>query len=332
MKDTIDISNRELDELFERYRQAPDSYVFVLVADACRKINRLEEALEICDRGISLHPEYASGHVVRGKCLWDMDRSSEASETFEKVLVLDENNLVALKYLGMIEAQAGRFDSARSYLELILRLDPENRDIKKTLLDVEEHELECGRSTATPHGRESAENEDDEVSDEASTEDELETSDELATATLADIFASQGYRDKARKIYQELLARQPANESIKRKIEMLSQGDATQDRQEKTSELAASGDSEGVQNDDELETPASGTVDESGENDDGFEEIAAEESDEPVSARPEARVQSHGPSRQPSRPPEQPESRAKPVIDEAENMHHFKRWLSKMND
>ena len=100
MRETFDITNQDLDDLFEKYRRAPDSYVFVILADACRKIQRTEEALEICEAGVERHPGYASGYVVKGKCLYDLGRFDAARDAFKKVLEFDEHNLVALKFLG----------------------------------------------------------------------------------------------------------------------------------------------------------------------------------------------------------------------------------------
>ncbi len=130
--------DQALDDLFEKYRLAPDSYVFVPLADACRKMGRLDEALEICLRGVERHPGYASGHVVKGKCLFDRGEYETARVAFEAVLDLDDSNLVALKFLGMIEADAGRLDSAQRYFQKILAIDPDNREITRILRDVEE--------------------------------------------------------------------------------------------------------------------------------------------------------------------------------------------------
>jgi tetratricopeptide (TPR) repeat protein len=219
MKETLDITNQDLDELFERYCKSPDSYVFVLLADACRKIDRVDEALEICEAGIKRHPDYASGYVVKAKCLHDLGKYEDARGTFESVLAIDEHNLVALKYLGMIEAKAGRFDSARGYLQHILKLDPANREIKKALLEVDEQEqLETGGTTGSSRTPQEAGGPGGAATPGAI---ELEASDELATITLADIFASQGYRDKALKIYREVLAKEPGNELVQQKIAVL---------------------------------------------------------------------------------------------------------------
>ena len=229
MKETPDITAQELDELFERYRQSPDSHVFVLVADACRKLGRIEEALEVCQTGIERHREYASGYVVKGKCMYDLERYVEAQTEFEEVLSIDANNLVALKYLGMIAANAGRFDSARDYLEHILRLDPENTEIKKALEDVDEQQQDESQDESQDEGEPSPQPEeivapagDDAKAPAAGVIDiEIEQSDELATITLADIYASQGYHQKAQRIYEELLAKELGNENIKKKLAAL---------------------------------------------------------------------------------------------------------------
>ncbi len=217
MNETSGIGVQGLDDLFEKYRKSPDSYVFVLLADACRKIHRIDEALEICGKGIDHHPRYASGYVVKGKCHYDLNDHDTAKDTFEQVLTLDENNLVALKYLGMIAADRGHFDSARDYFQHILQPDPDNKAIKETMRLVEEKEQDGGRGEAESTEVDSTSG----VTLEAASSGGLETSDELATLTLADIFASQGYNDKAIKICEELLKKNPRNQVVREKMKSL---------------------------------------------------------------------------------------------------------------
>ncbi|UCG50979.1 MAG: tetratricopeptide repeat protein [Candidatus Latescibacterota bacterium] len=248
MKKPSGPGNHNLDDLFEKYRRAPDSYAFVPLADACRKIGRLEEALEICEQGVARHPNYASGYVVKGKCLYDQGDYETARQTFENVLGLDDNNLVALKFLGMIEADAGHFDVAQRYLERILAIDPENNEIKKILRDVEvdrqvlaegedaktedvveEHDVKESDRGEGIEGEEVETRVVRDGSDEAGDESSLsgggiETSEELASITLADIFASQGYSAKAAKIYKEVLKKQPDNEAVRQRLDDLSSG------------------------------------------------------------------------------------------------------------
>jgi tetratricopeptide (TPR) repeat protein len=226
----------ELDELFDRYRLSPDSTVFAPLADACRKAGMVEEALLVCARGIKAHPRYASGHVVHGKCYFDADRPADAEASFRRVLELDDRNLVALKYLGIIRAELGDAPGARRFFEDILSLDPEDRDIRRRLQQLGEAAAPAVAAPADP-GRvapapapvpddervhELRDVADDEFEGEPITlRDASVTSDEIATLTLADIYAAQGHPVKALRIYREVLRRQPNNDELKRKIDAL---------------------------------------------------------------------------------------------------------------
>ncbi len=208
--------NPELEALFERYRTAPASYVFAPLADACRKAGMLEEAVEICAAGVARHPRYPSGYVVQGKCYFDQRNIAGAEKAFRAVLELDENNLVALKYLGVIMVGRGEREQATEYFQHILALDPEDREIRRILSELEE--TEPASATASPVKEEDFEGEPIMLGDDD------ERSDELATTTLADIYAAQGYLDKALRIYREVLKKQPHNEEIQRKIRSLEGG------------------------------------------------------------------------------------------------------------
>jgi tetratricopeptide (TPR) repeat protein len=260
MSERFQTGHRELDDLFERYRVAPKGHVFAPLADACRKAGMLEEALEICARGVGEHPRYASGYVVQGKCLYDAGRARDAQAAFDRVLELDPKNLVALKYLGILHSERGETRVARGYFEHILALDPGDRDIRSRMEDVTYHEP-AGRSTKVPSGEatrpappasapvEMAPQSEDapaeaalpdieepvllpDVADEEfrgetiTLRDESVTSDEIATMTLADIYASQGYTTRALRIYREVHKRQPANRALAVKIETLEREEA----------------------------------------------------------------------------------------------------------
>ncbi len=219
MRDTQPQIIRELESLFDRYRAEPGSRVFAPLADACRKAGRVEEAIEIVERGVRDHPEYAVGHVVRGKCYFDHGDADTAREAFERVLELDANNLVALKYLGMIHADAGRASRAREYFRHILALDPDDRDIRDRLEALGD---EPERASAT--AAEAADDDFEPVPIRLGDDDEpadRDAAEALATMTLAEIYASQGYTERALRIYREILRRQPDNEEARRRVREL---------------------------------------------------------------------------------------------------------------
>lgn len=232
MTERFQTDHRELDDLFDRYRAAPRSHVFAPLADACRKAGMLEEALEICARGVEDHPRYASGYVVQGKCLYDAGRGQDAEAAFDRVLQLDPKNLVALKYLGIIHAERGESGQAREYFEHILALDPDNREIRSRFDDVRTPVQASPEIRTTIPEIDGTPVEEKvpllpEVEDEAfegepiTLRDESVTSDEIATMTLADIYASQGYTSRALKIYREVQKRQPGNTALMARIETL---------------------------------------------------------------------------------------------------------------
>lgn len=239
MTERFQTEHRDLDDLFARYKAAPGSHIFAPLADACRKAGMLEEALDICTRGVRDNPRYASGYVVQGKCLYDSGRAQDARVAFDRVLELDPKNLVALKFLGILCAETGDFEHAREYFEHILVLDPDNREIRSRIEDVDVASVLSppsgihGSALPTPVVEAPAMPEsepveeltdvDDEsfVGEPITLRDETVTSDEIATMTLADIYASQGYTSRALKIYREVLKRQPDNHELASKIEML---------------------------------------------------------------------------------------------------------------
>ncbi len=220
----------ELDELFERFRQAPKSTAFAPLADACRKAGMIEEALEICRKGLAANPRYASGHVVHGKCLYDAGEPERAESAFERVLEVDADNLVALRFLGVILAERGEGDGARACFEHILAIDPEDRDIGRRLDELadaganDRPVIETGMNEeAAVAASESLDEDGEDFEGEEITlgGDDGVTTEEIATMTLAEIYASQGYTDRALRIYREVLRRQPDHADVRRKIEAL---------------------------------------------------------------------------------------------------------------
>lgn len=220
MNERFKTENPELNDLFDRYRRSPEGHVFAPLADACRKAGMLEEAVEICEKGLGANPRYASGYVIQGKTFFDMGDNARAGTAFRRVLEIDENNLVALKYLGVIAATRGQGAKARNYFEHILALDPENREIRERMSNLEDSSRteDDSPETRVPLDDESFEGV------EITLGSESRTSDVLATMTLADIYAVQGYKGKALRIYRDLLKEQPDNADVRAKIDALENG------------------------------------------------------------------------------------------------------------
>ena len=96
--------NAEIKHLQERYDKAPESRIFAPLADACRKNGDVDRAIELCEAGLERYPDYASAHVILGKCFYDKGATERSRAEFERVIEIDPENTVAEKndqFLGV---------------------------------------------------------------------------------------------------------------------------------------------------------------------------------------------------------------------------------------
>jgi tetratricopeptide (TPR) repeat protein len=113
------------------------SRVFARLADAFRQSEHIEEAIELCHRGLRHHPDYVSGHIVLGQCYLDLDQLDEAREAFLRALALDEENVLVLKSLGSILFRQGKFREAHGRYCQALRFDARNYSLQEMVRDLE---------------------------------------------------------------------------------------------------------------------------------------------------------------------------------------------------
>jgi hypothetical protein len=177
------------------------------------------------------------------------------------------------------------------------------------------------------------------VPESASAVEDIETSDELASVTLADIFAEQGYKSKAAKIYREVLRKQPANDAVRaRLVELTGTIDALAGAHE---ELAGGIDApvedESVSVDEQAaplpeiaeQSPPAGDVAEDAavlpRPEAGAVETASATAGEPSPEDESAEFAGADPA-----PTAGVSLDARPEIAEKESLNHFRHWLTKI--
>ena len=184
----------EIKLLQERYDRAPESRIFAPLADAYRKNGDVDEAIELCDKGLESYPDYASAHVILGKCFYDKGATERSRAEFERVIEIDSENMVALKFMGDILMAEGDRDESTSFYRRILAIDPTNEEVSGKLKGLEnefrEREIDLGNADTVKKAGQPG---------------------ELATMTLAGIYAAQGYYNKALKMYEEILEKERDN-------------------------------------------------------------------------------------------------------------------------
>jgi len=176
----------EIARLSERYNKDPKSRIFVQLADAYRKNNMIEEALDILNKGLEHHPRYPLAHLILGKCHLSKRQFAQAKASFEKTLSFDSQNVVALRMLAKtcesMKDEVGQI----SALKGLLALDPFDTSAKEKLAQLEALQKEP-----------------------------------LYTMSMAQEYEKQGDLEKALSVYEHLLFTDPTDLVLQQKVKEL---------------------------------------------------------------------------------------------------------------
>ncbi len=96
-----------IEELKRRVQSDPSSIAFAALAEEYRRGGRFDEAIETCTIGLVRHPSYLSAHVTLGRALIEVGRLQEARTELEYVLKLAPENLAAIRGLAEIHHRIG---------------------------------------------------------------------------------------------------------------------------------------------------------------------------------------------------------------------------------
>lgn len=142
-------AEEEIHRFEEQFKRQPESLVFARLADAYRKAGDPHRALEVLEEGIRRHADYLSAHIVRARTYLDLSRVEDAKSTFERVLEIDAQNLVAIQGLAEIARAADDGAAEMAWLERLVLADPQDpvpavRLEELRQLVVHEEEAEAG--------------------------------------------------------------------------------------------------------------------------------------------------------------------------------------------
>jgi tetratricopeptide (TPR) repeat protein len=123
----------EIDKLEARFRDNPKGRNFAPLADAYRKAGLIDNAIDLCQNGLKLHPDYVSAYIVYARCLVDKKDDPAALGVFRQVLDLDGENIIALRGLAELAERNGKYDEEVEWLTRLLNADPMNGDAAEAL-------------------------------------------------------------------------------------------------------------------------------------------------------------------------------------------------------
>jgi tetratricopeptide (TPR) repeat protein len=96
----------------------------VAVAARCLAEGRYSKAVEICREQLAEQPASLSSRIIYARALFHAGQTESAADQFYRVLSVDPENLVALKYLGDIKYAAGDEPGAMADYGRVLTIDP----------------------------------------------------------------------------------------------------------------------------------------------------------------------------------------------------------------
>jgi len=137
-----------LRELQTKFDENPRRY-FAPLANEYRKGGNPKRAIEICRAHLAQMPGHMSGQVVFGQALLEGGEYEEARKVFEGALVLDPENLIALRSLGDLSLQAGATKEARSWYTRLLEADPKDAAVIALIAEIDSAPPTAGEQTTT---------------------------------------------------------------------------------------------------------------------------------------------------------------------------------------
>ena len=96
------LDDQRIEELRRRIRRDPASIAFAQLAEEYRRLGSLQDAVDVSQTGLRVHPGYVSARVTLARALMAMGRLGDARGEFEAVLKSAPANLAAVRGLAEI--------------------------------------------------------------------------------------------------------------------------------------------------------------------------------------------------------------------------------------
>ncbi len=116
--------------LVERYQlmlqSDPKAKIFAPLAEAYRKMGLIDEGIQICQRGVAFHPDFAGGRVALGRLYLEKGLLSEAESEFLRASELSPENLLAQSLLGDTQLKLRKPKEALRAYKMLLLLAPQD--------------------------------------------------------------------------------------------------------------------------------------------------------------------------------------------------------------
>ena len=235
-------------------RREPAAYSFAPLADIYRSLGLVGDAVSTARKGVALHPDFAAGQLALAKAALESSFIDEAMRALEIVVRITPENLEAQRLLADLYTATGDEAAAIRCLSIVSTLDVElqeslplqavdadelieeipETDILELTDDLVEEDIaaELTPFAAMPERPSLGEFQTRPVpfmigdspplqpiqKEEPPTEEPPPVAAPVSSATIAELYISQGFTEKGADIYRELLRAEPDNQTFLKRL------------------------------------------------------------------------------------------------------------------
>jgi tetratricopeptide (TPR) repeat protein len=189
------------------------------------------KAIELLQEGITKYPKMISARVMLGEIYRTSGDLALAQVELEQVIKAAPDNFAAHRTLALVYRDLGDKPSAIRACETILQANPKDREMRE-LLEGLKGEATAGKAAADDKAARAQKAKPAEKHEAVKAADEKVNIEEHSLAmdsagavtdsvTLADLYISQGHREKGLEVYRRLAAKEPNNPRLRDKIRAL---------------------------------------------------------------------------------------------------------------
>jgi len=123
----------EIDWLKKLAADNSASMLYARIADQYLQMKEIDRAIEFANKGVLLHPHYATARYVLAKCFFENSQFDEANKHLKEALAVDPEHLGALNLQGDLFKRLDDLPSVEKNYRRILEIDPLNKEILRNL-------------------------------------------------------------------------------------------------------------------------------------------------------------------------------------------------------
>ncbi len=118
----------------------PKSMLFARLAERYLQMDEINQAINVCKKGLMIHEDYATAHLVLARCYIKNQQFDEAERELKNVLNYDPKALSAHKLYSELMQKIGREETVKSSYQKMLDIDPLDENVKALLTELPANE------------------------------------------------------------------------------------------------------------------------------------------------------------------------------------------------